>query len=442
MEKIPKATARAEFETLLGRLLWNDLDRYGKRRLLLLILASEDFAREFQEACELDTQLLSATPANSALAAAASARRSHFQESASRRRGGARRGPWQWALAALVFGAMALGLWLSRQSIETLFRPQTTVAFGEYCRRENGIRPGPLLAGNYAGWMIGNASPSHFCELRLASGYVLVRLFPGALSRIYQSEGRIQLRLEEGRLLAIGLRSGADREFELYSGAARVRLIGTRVYLSRTNHHLQVSVLEGRASLQQDPLFLAPPAGQASLREALAQPTSTESLQTIADGQSVSIEEDATQLAKARQALLRAPQGDAAADPGNSSPDRAQLQSWRQSLSAEELRALQGLNSDSRVVQLDAGHSRLLQSLSEAAEITESQHRELGEAQESSLPRHRARTAAGSPHRILLVDGRILYGRAVQEGESLRVFDASGGVQSIPLSQVRSVESQ
>lgn len=365
MEEMPYNIARAEFETLLGRYLFGDLDRYGKRRLQLLCDASADFAAEFAELARLDEAVQNSFPA--------------VVDAVLRPgRASSRRWPAIATLAAAAVAVSALvGLWFFSDTIGArmtawLGGGELAVLEGE-CASDRQLEDGLHFIRVRAGL-------PDFCELQIADNGATVRLLPGAVASWLQRDGRIELQLREGRLLAIGHRPGADSILHLYARDRRVRMIGTRVYLSLAPRSLRVDVIEGQVAVDR---LQATPEG--------VEGEGPPERQTIGAAQAVKGDNSFVVI-------------------------------------------YDNENQPTATRSLEAGTDRLtqLRGLSES------------ETPSDDLPQALDRLEANSPtgpHVVFLRDGRVLYGRAYQQGDALRV-EGPDGPQRVPMSNVRRIQVQ
>ncbi len=425
MERLTYSNAREEFESLLGRYLFDDLDRYGKRRLFLLLESSAEFAAEFAALADLDDQLFALGPAADANAA-------NGQRLAHARRGPATRALWAAAASLLAVGAISFYIYVR------IFGSGSDAAAALVYSGACSAPPANHPSGR--AFALANRSANRFCTIETANGALRFRLAPGGALRIAADPDAAEVRilLERGTLLAAGREPGADENLRIYLGDHSVRFIGTAVRLRADAAGFKVDVLDGRIRLERSARYLLIPEDpQLEESPALAALTSNDEdaildarERELARSQSIYISDDPERLARARSALKRLlPTPDAP-------PDAAELRERADALSAEDRAALRSPAQAPATENLaPETQTELLQLLQAAAPAA------AGPDPEALPPSARAALQADEPHRVYLRDGRVLYGRAIQDEGRLIIRTSEGEVEA-DLSDVIRIEAQ
>lgn len=424
MERLTYSNAREEFESLLGRYLFDDLDRYGKRRLFLLLDSSAEFAAEFATLADLDDQLF-------ALTAARDTDAQKVRPIADARRGRTTRTIF--AAAASLFVVGAISLYVYARYFGGVFEAAPALTYSGACAAPPTDHP----AGR--AFTIENASADRFCTIETKNGALRFRLTPGGALRIAADAAGVRVHLERGTLLAAGREPGADKNLRIYLGDHSIRFIGTAVRLRADANGYKVDVLDGRIRLERSARYLLVPEDPeleespalAGLAANDADPILDERRRELAESQSVYIEDDPERLARARSALKQlTPTPD-------DEPDAAELQKRAAALSAEDRAALRTPDAASPTERLTPETRRaLLQWLN-----TDSPADDDALNTETLPPAARAALLADEPHRVYLRDGRVLRGRAIQENDQLRIRTADGDVRADLVDVIR-IEAQ
>lgn len=443
MERLSYTNAREEFESLLGRYLFDDLDRYGKRRLFLLLESSPEFAAEFAALADLDDQLFALKSAAHAPAAAAGANAAqdvgypaHDDAAKVRRLADARRRPAARTLWAAAAGALLIGA-VSFYVYSRVFGPGSAAASALVYSGACSAPPANFTAGR--AHALQNDSADRFCTIETANGALRFRLTPGGALRIAADSAGVRVHLERGTLFAAGREPGADKNLRIYLGDHSVRFIGTAVRLRVDAAGYKVDVLDGRIRLERSARYLLIPddpqleespalAGLASNEEdALLEERQRE----LAESQSVYIEEDPERLAQARAALRRL------LPTPEEEPDAAELRQRAAALSAADRAALRAPDDAAPAQRLAPETQR------ELLERLNTDDANAGDGVDSQTPPTDARQTRGTdaPHRVYLRDGRVLSGRAIQENDRLLIRTPEGDVRA-DLADVLRIEAQ
>ncbi len=455
MNRIPHSLAREEFETLLGRLLWDDLDRYGKKRLLLLAGADPDFAREFRELIDTDDYLRALVPENSGERALVKvdARAAGTPEKQRVLAFALRQRPVTYAAAALLFAAFATLVLAYRGGY---LQSQPDVVWTGSCEQ---------VTGQGRETRLRNLPGSAFCDAATRNGSVSLRIFPGSDASILPNDNAPVIFLDQGAALVRGEKRPPGSEIRIFSGANSVRFLGTEVFVRRSDANVQVEVVSGAVEIGRSPgnliareMAALPPAERAAL---VAQdPTffTNAATEVLSPGETRSIAEDAGSAKDVEQALTRLKKDKLA--------PKTYL-AWRSQLNASERSALETDHFESTPGQISPDRTAILretwaaravpqkaiQSETPAVPKVETKLEPARQNKPVRVPeivRQPARTQdprpkeadwRDEPHNVIFHDGRTIKGRARQDGDFI-IISTDGKETRVPRSDVARIESR
>lgn len=466
MTRIPYSEAREEFETLLGRYLWNDLDQYGKKRLLLLASADPEFSREFRELTRTDDLLTLVFPQAPASIGAIDHNHSvsspdaigHSRPPRSFPRTIARRKSVLYAIAAVLAAAMAVVALAYRGGY---LNKAADVAWRGDCEHMPG-------KGNET--RLRNVSTAGFCDASTRDGSVSVRIFPGSDASILPNAHGPIVILDQGAALVRGEKRPPGSEIRIITGSNSVRFLGTEVFVRRSETTVHIEVVAGAVEMSRSHTNLiaremaALPEGerqkiQSSDPAFFANVTG----EVLSPGKTLTIQEESERAGRVEDAFARLK----AADKLTTETYRE----WRMRLQPDEESALGNDQFKSVSGRMDPARSAILReswkSDARPAQVIESEKSKAGDSEKddarSTIPSNMKKPAAQKPdpqrkqpeprrevqnpgnteepHNVILTDGRTIKGRARQEGDFI-IITAGGRETRIPRSDVIRIEGR
>ncbi len=122
---------------------------------------------------------------------------------------------------------------------------RTCTSGGKPLKSGGKIKGGDLAAG-----------AGSFCDgqFKHGGGRVAFRVFPNSRITYERHDGHLYLRLQKGRMLIDAEKKRAGKNIYLHSSGSMVRMLGTKVFMTRQNNtNLNVELLEGKVEVRSAP---------------------------------------------------------------------------------------------------------------------------------------------------------------------------------------------
>lgn len=459
MAKIPYQAAREEFETLLGRFLWDDLDLYGKKRLVALLNADSSFAEQFRELTSFDDLISSVSPS---LSETEPTNLSDFKTKQKSKQ--------KSSLPKFVYGIAATILMISSISIGYLYTRDsypTDIVTSGACAQDLNYKATPLFH---------NTSANDFCEIRISQNTLQLKLFPDSSAKVLRNGFSPIASLEKGAVLVNGKKRKKDEEIMILSGFQSITLLGTEILVKQQKEKLSVDVISGTVEVSSANQNILSEATDQQWKKVDPEVFSIDS-SIVEEGENATFDRDSRKDLLAKQALQRL----SSKTENATQPNSETVQKWKESLTTEEKEALGLQRVQVSRSKLDVDRLEKLKSYSEKNNSSDSQdsiesdpslkhenppEQKLDLTQElnfnltsderddeavarkterlptRTIPRQNKRLERKSDqYTVFLKDGTIKKGLAYQEGEDL-VIVSQGKTIRIPMQNVERIENK